>query len=131
MNQTVQGFFSSGFKYHSLISLTGIALLIFYHFKPNIQIINFSNLQPNLQPWVRSRHVNIFRACEAYAVASVLHQTPSVCRIVYSLSRDCTHDEASFPFYVVSHDFSHGYCAIKNKYLVHCFGKPYHNCKLW
>ena len=49
MNQTVQGFYSSGLKCRSLISLTGIALLILYHFKLNIQIINFSNLQPNLQ----------------------------------------------------------------------------------
>ena len=30
--------------------------------------------------------------------------TPSVCRSVYSSSRDCTHDEASFLFARVSHD---------------------------
>jgi len=44
MNQTVQGFSSSGLKYRSLVSLTGIALLIFYHFKLDIQIANLSNL---------------------------------------------------------------------------------------
>ena len=51
MNQTVQGFYSSGLKCRSLISLTGIALLIFYHFKLNIQIANLSNLQLNLRRW--------------------------------------------------------------------------------
>ena len=51
MNQTVQGFYSSGLKCRSLISLTSIALFVFYHFKLNIQIANLSNLQLNLRRW--------------------------------------------------------------------------------
>ena len=45
------------------------------------------------------RHVNIFRT----ASVRILDK-PLVCWSLYSSSRDCTHDEASFLFARVSHD---------------------------